>query len=91
MAQATDPVEFFEKQIRPVLAENCYACHNPETKTAQLDLTTAQGFQTGGQSGPVMSPENLERSRILEVIRYEGHVKMPPTGKLEKRQMVVGY
>ena len=87
MAQATDPVEFFEKQIRPVLAENCYACHNPETKTAQLDLTIAQGFQTGGQSGPVMSPENLERSRILEVIRYEGHVKMPPTGKLEKRQI----
>ena len=87
MAQAIDPVEFFEKQIRPVLAENCHVCHNPETKTAELDLTTAQGFQTGGQSGPVVSPENLERSRILEVIRYEGQVKMPPTGKLGEPQI----
>ena len=87
MAQATDPVEFFEKQIRPVLAENCHVCHNPETNTAELDLTTAQGFQTGGQSGPLVSPENLERSRILEVIRYEGQVKMPPTGKLGAPQI----
>ena len=25
-----EAVEFFEKQIRPLLADKCYSCHGPE-------------------------------------------------------------
>ena len=28
----SEQVEFFEKKIRPVLAENCYECHNSINK-----------------------------------------------------------
>jgi hypothetical protein len=32
LAQKPDGIEFFEKKIRPVLAERCYACHSANAK-----------------------------------------------------------
>ena len=29
-----DQLEFFEKKVRPVLAGNCYGCHNSKMKSA---------------------------------------------------------
>src|SRR5437588_8216406 len=81
-AQTSAPVEFFEKKIRPILASNCQACHNPKVKTAGLDLTSAEGFVHGGQSGPIVVEGNPDGSRLLKVIGYSESVKMPPTGKL---------
>ena len=31
-------VEFFERQIRPLLAKRCYQCHGPESKKANGGL-----------------------------------------------------
>ena len=38
-------VAFFERQIRPLLAERCYKCHGPESKKANggLRLDSARG------------------------------------------------
>jgi hypothetical protein len=86
-AQTAEQVEFFEKKIRPILVNRCQACHNPKLRTASLDLTTAAGFLAGGQSGPLISRENVESSRILKVISYEERLKMPPTGKLKPEEI----
>ncbi len=82
-AQTQDPTEFFEKRIRPVLANNCQACHNPKLKTAGLDLTSAEGFVHGGQSGPIVIEGNPDASRIIKVIGYGESLKMPPAAKLK--------
>ena len=74
--------EVFEKEIRPILARNCFLCHNPQLKTAGLDLSTSEGFGRGGQSGPVVSASDPASSRLLEVIGYQGRIKMPPPGRL---------
>jgi hypothetical protein len=74
--------EFFEKRIRPILATNCAPCHNPQAAIAKLDLTTAEGFARGGESGPLINSANPEESRLLKVIGYSETLKMPPTGKL---------
>jgi hypothetical protein len=79
--------EFFEKKIRPILAANCQRCHNPRSKVAGLDLTTAEAFQRGGDSGPVINKEKPEESRLLKVIGYEGEMKMPPSGKLKDQDI----
>jgi len=81
-AQSVDPHEFFEKNVRPVLVEKCQLCHNPNLKTAELDLSSAAGFLHGGASGPLVSASDPQKSKLLEVIRYEDRLKMPPTGKL---------
>jgi len=77
-------VEFFENKIRPVLAKNCYTCHSAEAKTRMggLSLDTRDGIRTGGLRGHAVVPSDVEASLILDALRYEGELKMPPTGKL---------
>ena len=77
-------LEFFEKKIRPVLVSNCYACHSAEAKTRMggLSVDTREGIREGGQRGHAVVPLDVESSLIVEALRYEGALKMPPTGKL---------
>src|SRR5437588_662800 len=51
-------LDFFETKIRPVLAANCYRCHSIESGKAKGDLTldTREGWQKGGENGPVIIP-----------------------------------
>ena len=81
-ANSDDTTEFFEKQIRPILMTNCSPCHNPQAYVAKLDLTTAEGFARGGESGALINPADPEKSRLLKVIGYSETLKMPPKGKL---------
>ena len=87
LAPAAAPGEFFEKKIRPIFADNCQGCHNPELKTGGLDLSTPEGFANGSRSGPIVSPDNPEGSRLLSVIGYEEKLKMPPRMKLSDPQI----
>ncbi|MHC5540251.1 c-type cytochrome domain-containing protein, partial [Singulisphaera rosea] len=53
-AEATLPaaqVEFFEKQIRPVLVERCQSCHGPEKQKGGLRLDSRAALLAGGDSG----------------------------------------
>ena len=70
-----------------MLANNCFACHNAKLKTAGLDLSTAAGFRQGAASGPLVSKDEPEASRLLQVLRYHGATKMPPMGKLPDQQI----
>ncbi|MGH9753768.1 MAG: PSD1 and planctomycete cytochrome C domain-containing protein, partial [Blastocatellia bacterium] len=79
--------EFFEKKIRPIFAASCHRCHNAESRVAGLDLTTAEAFHRGGDSGPVINREKPEESRLLKVIGYNGEMKMPPSGKLKDHEI----
>lgn len=82
---AATPEELFEKKIRPVLAERCYACHSEKLREpkANLRLDSRQGMQTGGDSGPVIVANQPDESLILKAISYtDHHLRMPPTGKL---------
>lgn len=81
-AQNPDSVEFFEKQIRPVLANNCQRCHNPQKKMAGLDQSSAMGFAHGGAGGALVNQANPAASLLLKVVSFDGELKMPPTGKL---------
>jgi mono/diheme cytochrome c family protein len=38
-AAPPDASASFEKQVRPVIVENCLACHNPEKKKGDVDLS----------------------------------------------------
>ncbi len=86
LAQSPGDTEFFEKKIRPIFAQNCQACHNPQLKTGGLDLSTAEGFVRGGQNGAVVSKANPGESRLLKVISYDERIKMPPMGRLGGRR-----
>src|SRR6266403_3512200 len=48
-----DDLEFFEKKIRPVLAERYYKCHSREAEKleGELALDSKEGMLKGGESG----------------------------------------
>src|SRR2546429_3595923 len=62
-AQTPAATEFFEKKIRPILVNRCQACHSAKIKTAGLDLSSAEGFVHGGQSGPIVVKGDPEADR----------------------------
>ena len=77
-----EQVEFFEKNIRSVLAEHCYECHNSSDKAkGGLALDWQGGLAKGGDSGPVLVAGKPGSSRWLRVIRHEEKdLKMPKDG-----------
>jgi len=84
-----DQREFFERKIRPILADSCYACHNAKLKTAfgGLRLDSREGLRKGGDSGPSLIPGDAENSRLIKAISYQHEIKMPPAGKLKPEQI----
>ena len=77
-------VEFFEKKIRPVLAEQCYRCHSAKANKvkAGLRLDTKSGMLKGGDSGPSLVPGQPGKSLLIKALRHVDDLHMPPSGKL---------
>lgn len=75
-------IAFFEQKIRPVLVEQCYACHSAEAKKLKgnLYLDSRAGWQKGGDSGePAIQPGNPEASLLIRTLRHEEEgLEMPP-------------
>src|SRR5262245_41997090 len=79
--------EFFEARVRPVLAARCLECHGTEKPKGGLRLDARESMLRGGEAGPVIVPGKPEESLLVEAIRYEGGVSMPPKGKLKDEEI----
>ncbi len=83
---AADQLQFFEKNIRPVLVQSCYKCHSSESAKLKggLTLDTKQATLLGGESGhPGVTPGNIAQSSIYEALTYANEDnQMPPKQKL---------
>ena len=86
---ADDDLEHFEKRVRPLLAEKCYACHSAEAPSvfASLRLDSREGVLRGGDSGPAVVPGDPTGSLLLQAVRGEAKALMPPTGRLDAGQI----
>ncbi len=83
-------LEFFEKKVRPLLAENCSECHGPDKRRGGLRLDSREGLLKGGDSGPAVVPGEPDKSRLLEAVRYGNEaLRMPPKRKLSDEQLAV--
>src|SRR5260221_8005428 len=79
----------FEKSVRPLLAQRCYTCHNASAGVTRggLALDTKEGWMMGGNRGPVITPGQPDKSRLLKAVSYTDNLKMPPGGKLSDDQI----
>lgn len=68
----------FEKEILPVLAKNCTACHNAQKAESGLVLETPQTILKGGDSGPAVIPKQPGESLLLKVASHQDEPLMPP-------------
>ncbi len=90
LASETEPasLEFFEKEIRPLLVNHCYECHSAETATpfAGLRLDRRDDLIKGGVSGPAIVAGKPDESPLIH--RVQGRpALMPPTGALSDAQI----
>jgi len=74
--------DFFENNVRPILANSCYDCHD-DTAKGGLRLDSKAAFEKGGQRGPVVVPGDPDKSLLIQAVRQTGDLKMPKGGKLK--------
>lgn len=88
-AQGPQGAEFFENEIRPILAEHCYACHSGSAQPmGGLRLDSEEGFRKGGSRGQPVSPGEPENSLLITAVRHRDEVlRMPPAGRLHDREI----
>lgn len=78
-----EQLEFFEKNIRPVLVAKCYDCHSEEKgkNKGELTLDTRDGIRAGGDRGPAVVPGKPDDSILINAIRQTGQLRMPPDSR----------
>ena len=88
---AFDPaaLEFFEKEVRPVLIKRCYECHSAASKKVQggLRVDSRAGILNGGDTGSAVDFGELPESLLLDAINYGEIYQMPPKSKLPESEI----
>ena len=73
----------YNLDIRPILSDNCYACHGPDAKSRQANLRidTKAGAFSEPSGYPVIVPGKPEESELhLRITSNDDHYRMPPAG-----------
>jgi hypothetical protein len=91
---AADPkaehLDFFEKRVRPVLVEQCYKCHSSKAEKLKggLLLDSREAMLKGGDTGPAITPGDIDKSLIVEAVRWQNKdLQMPPKNALDPSQV----
>ncbi len=87
-APVTNPAKVsFQRQIRPLLSENCFHCHGPDaaTRMAGLRLDTREGAFAERKPGPAIVAGNPEASRLWVRVSETREARlMPPPASHRK-------
>ena len=80
-------LDYFEREVRPILVDACHKCHGPNKQESDLRLDSWEAVLRGGVSGAAVVPGMPEKSLLVAAIRHVGDIKMPPQAKLTEAQI----
>ncbi len=77
----------FNRDIRPILSENCFQCHGPDEhqRKAKLRLDTREGALQQHKSGSAIVPNKPAASLLIERINSTDANEQMPPGKSGKK------
>ena len=83
--------EYFEREVRPILAARCYGCHSARVADpkGELRLDSRAGFLEGGASGELLDATEPLAGLLVQAIRREGGLDMPPDEALPADELAV--
>lgn len=79
-APVTDSIDF-DRDVRPILAENCFACHgnDPSSRAADLRLDTLEGITADLGGYRAVVPGDPDQSELMVRVRApDPDDRMPP-------------
>ncbi|HVL11311.1 MAG TPA: PSD1 and planctomycete cytochrome C domain-containing protein [Gemmata sp.] len=70
----------FNRDVRPILADNCFSCHGADAKArkAKLRLDTPEGAFEERKRGAAITPGDLKASELWTRVTLDGDGVMPP-------------
>src|SRR5687768_16412481 len=77
----SEQITFFEKNVRPVLAEKCYTCHEGHKAKSGLLLNSRAGVLRGTDYKKVVIPGDPENSVLIKAIRHAAGAEPMPSKK----------
>ena len=90
-AFSPEQIEFFEKQVRPILVARCYECHSgkiAEPKSG-LRVDSREALLKGGDTGPSIVPGKAKESLLIDAINYGDTFQMPKKSKMPAEEIAV--
>ena len=79
---AADGKVDYARQIRPILADNCFACHGPDAKQRQAGLrldVREEALRTLESGDTAIVPGKLTASTLVKrIMSSDGDERMPP-------------
>src|SRR5665213_206166 len=88
LAEAPLPATIdFNRDVRPILSENCYFCHGPDKnkRKADLRLDTRDGLFKAVKDHPAVIPGDVNRSELFQRVIEPDPEKRMPDPKSNKR------
>ena len=85
IAPTAAQLEFFEKEVRPVLADNCFKCHGPKKQKSGLRLDSREFILKGGEIGPVVVLGKPEVSRLILSVNHTKPKEVEPMPSVEEK------
>ena len=84
--RSDDATVDYEKQVKTIFRQHCWACHGALKQEAGLRLDASQLIRKGGDDGPVIVAGQPEQSPLWQRITAKLPDRMPPEGKPLTRQ-----
>jgi mono/diheme cytochrome c family protein len=80
VAAAAEPAIRFDRDIRPILSENCYACHGPGEQEAGLRLDSFEAASAELDSGAraIVAGDPQASEILARIVETDPDVVMPP-------------
>lgn len=83
------PERFFDSRVAPILTKRCLGCHNEDLKNGEISFLDRESLLKGGRLGPAIVPGKPKQSVLIESLRHEGDLQMPPGPKLPAKEINV--
>jgi hypothetical protein len=86
---ARDAARYFDARVAPILTRRCLGCHNEELKNGNISFLDRDSLIRGGSRGPAIVPGRPQDSVLMDVLRHDCEIQMPPGPKLPAKEIAV--